>query len=182
MPLLFGHQQQEFVMSAINETINQWLRDAHAMEEQAEQMLGRQASRIENYPELASRIQQHLEETRSQRERLERCLERRGASTSTLKDMTAKVSAMMQGVGSMMADDEVMKGTLASYAFEHFEIASYRILIAAAESVGDMETAKVCGDICREEEAMAAWLSDHLPQVTRTFLTRDMSDLDEAKR
>lgn len=169
-------------MTDINDTLNQWLRDAHAMEEQAEQMLSSQASRIENYPDLAARIQQHISETRSQRERLERCLERRGASTSAMKDMTAKATAMMQGLGSMMAGDEVMKGTHASYAFEHFEIASYRILTAAAEAAGDTETARICEDICREEEAMASWLADRIPETTRTYLAREHAGLDEAKR
>lgn len=41
-----------------------WLRDAHAMEEQAETMLAAQAERIDNYPELEQRIRQHLQETR----------------------------------------------------------------------------------------------------------------------
>lgn len=169
-------------MADINERLDQWLRDAHAMEEQAEQMLGSQASRIESYPELASRIKQHLEETRSQRARLERCIERRGASTSTVKDMTAKVTAMAQGLTSMMAGDEVMKGALASYAFEHFEVASYRILTTAAEEAGDMETARICQEICREEEAMASWLFERLPETTRIYLQREDADREEAKR
>ena len=39
-------------MATVDERLNEWLRDAHAMEEQAEQMLSATASRIENYPEL----------------------------------------------------------------------------------------------------------------------------------
>lgn len=169
-------------MTDLNETLNQWLRDAHAMEEQAEQMLDTQASRIENYPELAARIRQHLDETHTQRERLERCLERRGAGTSTMKDMAAKLGAMMQGMATMMAGDEVMKGVHSSYAFEHFEIATYRILVAAAEVAGDTETARVCAEICKEEEAMAGWLGDRLPEITRSYLAREHAGLDEAKR
>ncbi|WP_067334280.1 ferritin-like domain-containing protein [Stappia indica] len=169
-------------MTDMNETLNQWLRDAHAMEEQAEQMLDSQASRLESYPELASRIRQHLEETHSQRERLESCIERRGASSSSMKDMAARLSALMQGMSSMMSSDEVMKGLLTSYAFEHFEVASYRILTAAAEAVGDSETARMCEAICKEEEAMASWLAGQIPEVTRTYLSRESADMDEAKR
>mgnify|MGYP002716823196 CR=1 FL=1 len=33
-----------------------WLRDAHAMEQQAEKMLKAQAERLEHYPELKARI------------------------------------------------------------------------------------------------------------------------------
>jgi ferritin-like metal-binding protein YciE len=51
-------------MSDAREWLIQWLRDAHAMEEQAETMLSGQLSRLENYPELSRRIQQHLDETK----------------------------------------------------------------------------------------------------------------------
>jgi ferritin-like metal-binding protein YciE len=166
----------------LDQELNQWLRDAHAMEQQAEQMLSAQASRIENYPELLAGVQRHLEETKSQRERLERCIERRGASTSALKDMAGKLTAMMQGIGGSMTSDEVAKGAMASYAFEHFEISAYTMLVAAAELAGDSETARVCEEIRREEEAMAAKLKELLPRVATTYLERSAQDMSEAKR
>jgi ferritin-like metal-binding protein YciE len=42
-----------------------WLHDAHAMEMQAIQILRNQARRIENYPDLRSKVLEHLEETRA---------------------------------------------------------------------------------------------------------------------
>lgn len=173
---------KERPMTEAERHLDHWLRDAHAMEKQAEQMLTAQAKRIENYPELSARIEEHLAETRSQIERLEAVMDRRGESTSTMKDAAGKFTAMMQGFGGMLASDEVVKGGLASYAFEHFEIASYNALVAAAEAVGDTKTRDVCAEILREEEAMADWLADNLDEVTVTFLARDEAELDEAKR
>jgi len=43
-------------MADMDERLNQWLRDAHAMELQAEHMLNGLAGRIESYPELGTRI------------------------------------------------------------------------------------------------------------------------------
>lgn len=169
-------------MTDKNEMLNQWLRDAHAMEKQAEQMLSGQAGRLEHYPQLRERIERHIRETASQAERLEQCLKARGSSPSTVKDVMGQAVAMMQGLGGVFAGDEVIKGAMAGYVFEHMEIASYRILVHAARSVGDEKTAQVCEAICKEEEAMAAWLADHLPEVTRTYLARESADLDEAKR
>ena len=166
----------------IDEELNQWLRNAHAMEEQAEKMLEAQSSRIENYPELAAGVNRHLAETRRQKERLEQCLDRRGTSSSSMKDVAAKFTAIMQGVGGSMAGDEVVKGAMASYTFEHFEISAYRALIAAAELAGDGETARVCTEICREEEAMADQLAGLLPQVATTYLQRSAREMEEAKR
>ena len=166
----------------IDKHFDNWLRDAHAMESQAEEMLEAQASRIENYPDLSARIEQHLRETQVQRQRLETCMNRRGISSSGIKDMAGRFTAMMQGVGGSMAPDEVVKGSMASYVFEHLEIASYRSLIAAAEVAGDMETGQACRQNLEEELAMARWLEENLPQVTRTFLQRAAGEMSEAKR
>ena len=166
----------------IDEELNQWLRDAHAMEEQAEQMLSSQAGRIKNYPELAAAIDAHLQQTRSQRDRLSRCLERRGTSSSGMKDVAAKFTAMMQGLSGTVMADEVAKGAMASYTFEHFEISAYRMLVAAAKLAGDTETERVCDEICREEEAMADRLANMLPKVATTYLQRSAAAMEEAKR
>ncbi|WFE76546.1 ferritin-like domain-containing protein [Roseinatronobacter sp. S2] len=169
-------------MSDARKYVDQWLRDAHAMEKQAESILEGQVSRIKNYPELAERMQAHLEETISQRKRLEACIERRGISTSGVKDVSAKFTAMMQNLGGVFAGDEVVKGVLASYAFEAMEIASYRILAEAAMAEGDFETAQLCKEICQEEEAMADWLKEHMPRITTAFLGHAASENADAKR
>ena len=166
----------------MDRNIDQWLRDAHAMEQQADQMLKAQSGRIQNYPELSARIEQHLEETRVQRDRLETCMELRGISRSLTKDSTAQFTAMMQGFGGMFAGDEVIKGVMASYAFENMEIATYKVLSAAARLAGDQATAETCDEICRQEEAMAAWLEDHMQDLTRIYLTRTVAAPEEAKR
>ncbi|WP_053572263.1 DUF892 family protein [Caballeronia cordobensis] len=50
-------------MTEPREHLLDWLRDAHATEQQAEQMLLAQSGRLEHYPQLKARIDQHLEET-----------------------------------------------------------------------------------------------------------------------
>ncbi|MER9331525.1 DUF892 family protein [Mesorhizobium sp. M0488] len=169
-------------MSESREWLVQWLRDAHAMEEQAETMLNGQLNRIESYPELSGRIRQHLDETRQQAARLKTCLDRIGQGSSTLKDAGGKLTAMAQSLSGVFAGDEVMKGSLASYTFEHMEIASYTILIAAARSLGETEVAQVCEENLREEVAMADWLKDHLPATAEQFLARADTESESAKR
>ncbi|PKG51054.1 DUF892 family protein, partial [Halomonas sp. MES3-P3E] len=68
-----------------------WLRDAHAMEKQAEKMLQSQAHRLEHYPQLQQRIEEHIEETVNQSKKLEHCLTLLGANTSSFKDMGAEL-------------------------------------------------------------------------------------------
>jgi ferritin-like metal-binding protein YciE len=169
-------------MTEGREWLLQWLRDAHAMEEQAETMLNGQLSRLESYPELSDRIKMHLEETKGQAARLKTCLDGIGEGSSSLKDAGAKLMAMGQSISGVFAGDEVMKGSLASYTFEHMEIASYSVLIAAANALGESEIARVCEQNLREEEAMAEWLKNHIADTTEQFLSRAESDSDHAKR
>ncbi|MER9445743.1 DUF892 family protein [Mesorhizobium sp. M0340] len=169
-------------MSEGREWFVQWLRDAHAMEEQAETMLNGQLSRIENYPELRERIRQHLDETKQQAARLKSCLDQMDEGSSMMKDAGGKLTAMAQSLSGVFAGDEVMKGSLASYTFEHMEIASYTILIAAARSLGETEVLRACEENLREEVAMADWLKSRLPSTAEQFLARAEADSDSAKR
>jgi len=168
-------------MSDPKDDLMDWLRDAHAMEQQAEAMLKATSARLESYPEFKARVDEHLEETKGQAERLRQCIEARGGDTSTLKDMTGRMAAGMQGLGASMASDEVVKLAIASYHFEQLEIASYRSLIAAAEALGDIELAELCSRTLVEEQAMADWCAGWIPVVTRKFVSRTAND-QAAKR
>jgi len=159
-----------------------WLKDAHAMEQQAETMLASQISRLKHYPDLKRKLEEHLEETRRQAQLIDDCIKRNGGDTSAVKDVMGKMTAFGQGLSGLFVDDEVIKGSLASYTFEHMEIASYKILIAAAEACGDTTTAAICSRILKEEEAMAKWIADHTPGLVRAFLQLDETPGIAAKR
>lgn len=150
-----------------------WLRDAHAMEKKAEEILEKQADRLDGYPEMQARVRRHVEETRRQADRLDECISRYNGGPSTMKDFMGKMMGNLSAMANAMAEDEVVKNVLADFAFENFEIACYRSLISAAEAAGDMQTAQVCRDILREEEAMASFVGEHIPEITTSFLQRE---------
>lgn len=158
-----------------------WLRDAHAMEEQSVTMLTAQAKRIENYPLLKARIEQHLAETQRHEQALCGLLEQLPGGRSIIKDVTGRLAATLQGLTGVLTPDEVVKGAMASYTFEHVEIATYRVLIAAADELGDAEARAIFEGILQEEVAMAAWLEENLDDTVRLFLMRDEREL-QAKR
>lgn len=160
-------------MTTTKDRLVQWLRDAHAMEMQAEKMLDDTSQRLEHYPELRSQLQKHMDETRDQARKIESCIKRLGGDASALKDFAGRFTAMAQGMSGYFVGDEVVKGSMAAYTFEHMEIASYKSLIATAEAAGDQETKQVLEGILRQEEAMASWLSEHLPSITKQYLQRE---------
>jgi ferritin-like metal-binding protein YciE len=174
--------KKDVIMATPKENLLDWLRDAHAMEQQAEKMLKAQSERLEHYPQLKARIDQHIQETLGQQKLVDECLTRLGGSSSTLKDLTGKLMAFGQAVGGSMMSDEVIKGAMAGYVFENVEIATYTALIAAAKAAGDPQTQAACEQILPQEQAMAAWLLEHLPEITEAFLVRSADPDLEAKR
>ncbi|MDE1186179.1 MAG: DUF892 family protein [Pantoea sp.] len=169
-------------MSSSLSHYHDWLKDAHAMEKQAESMLEQMAKRLENYPELRVRIEQHLEETRQQQAVLETILDRQGIAHSSIKDVMGKMAAMGQAFGGIFTEDEVVKGAISGYVFENAEIASYMSLIETAAQVGDDESIPLLKQICEQELAMSDWLVSYLPELTQQFLIRGEETGVEAKR
>ncbi len=168
-------------MTTPRESLAAWLRDAHAMEGQAETLLTAQIERLENYPEALPRLRSHLEETKAQRQALETCLEQLGESTSSLKDGTMKVAANLQGWMHAMSGDEVLKNALASAAFEQFEAASYKMLVSAARVADEPEIARTCETLLEQEVSMADWVWSELQPLTEKYLRRELAGA-EAKR
>jgi ferritin-like metal-binding protein YciE len=78
----------------------------------------------------------------------------------------------MQALSTGPAQDEMVKNALADFAAENFEVASYRSLIAAAQDLGDQQTASVCQQILQEDEAMARWIEQSLPVVVQDTMRR----------
>jgi len=74
------------------------LKDAHALEDQALELMNRQVERIENYPDVKAKLQQHNQETHEQIARLERILELLGESRSVLKDNALSLTGNMAAI------------------------------------------------------------------------------------
>ncbi|MFW5966518.1 MAG: ferritin-like domain-containing protein [Persicimonas sp.] len=158
-------------MAKNDNMLMKWLRDAHAMEKSAESILEKQVDRIEDYPEVHKKVEEHLRVTKRQAQRIEDCIEQLGGDTSVLKETVGKFMGAMQAFGASGADDEVVKASISNYSFECMEIASYKSLIAAAEAYNEPEVRQMCKEILAEEEEMANWLENNIDQVTQSFLS-----------
>ena len=160
-----------------NEQLIAWLNSAYSMEQSQAQVLESHARDAKDFSWIRERDEQHLAETRRHAERVKECLDLLGSKPSTLKSAIGNVTGLFQGASSSMFKDELVKNFLSDYAAEHFEIACYTSLIAAAEELGQPQIAAICRDILRDEEAMAQWLKDNIPQVTRLFLQQQKAEV-----
>jgi ferritin-like metal-binding protein YciE len=151
----------------MDSSLNQWLRNAHAMEAQTTSVLTQQSRRMQAHPEIKARFDLHLHETRAQRHRLEAYLAQRPRSPSE--------SSKAEDADEPMDNDELLKFVTDFYVSKYQEIATYRVLLTAAEALDDTEVARLCEEMLWVEDAMAAWLRLKLPELVRDSLTRDDS-------
>jgi len=160
----------------------QWMRDAHAMEEQSLKIFEDLDSRIESYPKFQRRIKEYLFNSRNQIDKIELSLDRNGASKSVLKDVAAKAVAFTQSISGVPLGDEIVKAVLSAYTFVHMKIGSYSILVAGAKALNDSQTLLMCEQVLADEIAMAQWLKENMTDVSEEYLRRVFNNDENAER
>ena len=146
------------------------LQNAHAVEQQALALMDRQLDRLVHYPEVAERLREHRRETEEQIRRLDDILHGLGEGHSSLKDAAMNLFGNFAAMGNVMAADEILKNSFVNFAFENFEIASYRSLITLAEASPFATAASLLETTLHEEQAMAAWVAESLPALTLKYV------------
>lgn len=155
------------------ENLLSWLRDAHAIEEQAERLFSGQSTRLKDYPELSRLLLAEVNISQDNQRLLSiRIQQLLGGGSSVLKDAAGKLMAMGQNfIGTLMADEQV-KGVLSLYTLTHLGIGSYTILIKAADAAGDIETKNLCKTILLQYKSRTMWLERYLQEITAWFLEK----------
>ena len=146
------------------------IQSAHALEKQATQLINRQLERIESYPEVAVVLQQHGAETEAQIQRLDGILQELGTSPSAIKDLATQMSGNMAALAHTVMSDEIMKNHFANVAFEAFEQATYRSLIAMAQATGHQHHVPIYEATLREEEKTFQTLLGMTDQLTVKYM------------
>ena len=142
----------------IDEQLNSYLADAHAIEQQSISLLegGR---RIVGDQQAADLFEAHLSETREQSRMVEERLEARGSSPSRIKDIGMRLGGFNLGGFFGAQPDTPAKLVGFAFAFEHLEIAGYEQLKRVAERAGDEQTAALAARLAEEERRTADGIS-----------------------
>ena len=143
----------------LGKQLNTYLADAHAIEQQATQLL-KKAPGLVGAKELAAAFEEHLEQTQRHAELMEQRLEARGGSPSALKDAALRLGGMSAGFFFKAQPDTPAKLAAFAYAFEHLEVAAYELLKRVAARARDDETGAAAAAILVEERAAAATIHE----------------------
>lgn len=157
-------------MQEMRDEIVDWLKDAYAMERGLESALEKQSKEESLAANVRERVSDHLEETKRHAEVVRSALQRLGTDTSALKTGLGVMGQSAKGMATMFTEDQHIKDLLDAYMMEHFEIASYTALEAAAERAGFSDVAEMCRRIIPDEERMAQAIIDALPEEVESHL------------
>lgn len=138
--------------------LNTYLADVHSIEVQALAQM-KAAPKLAGVGPLAAAFREHLDETAVHERLVREELERRGADTSTLKDLAGRVGGWAMVAFARLNPDTPGKLTAHAFSYEHMELAAYELLSRIAERAGDEAVVALARTIGDQEQAMAARLA-----------------------
>jgi ferritin-like metal-binding protein YciE len=143
------------------------LQELRSVGDQLVQALPKMAEKAQNR-HLKQAIQAHLDETRSQRDRLDDLLKRHGAGSHEHQDGSMQAIIRETDRWAKMLQDSDLRdaGLIASaQRVEHYEIAVYGTLATWAKQLGLDEDLRVLHGILEEEKRADAKLTDVAKRV-----------------
>jgi UDP-glucose 4-epimerase len=144
--------------AGLDRELDRYLGDAQAIEKQGQQLL-EMALRSEVDEELRELFAKHLEESEGHLKLLEERLEVRGVAASKAKDATLRIGGLQVGASFAAQPDTAAKLAGFAFAFEHLEVATYKLLERAARRAGDAKVVEVAQRIGAEEREAAGHLA-----------------------
>jgi len=138
----------------IGKDLVKYLRDAHALEAQALQLL-ETGPQIAGFEALAEVFRDHLDQTREHQRLVDERLAAHDSRPARFHAGAMRVGALNLGTFFKAQPDTPAKLAGFAYAFEALETGAYELLTRVARRAGDEETAAMAERIVGEERAAA---------------------------
>jgi ferritin-like metal-binding protein YciE len=142
------------VSASVDKELTRSLKRAHALETQALALLDKGAT-MAGDEEVGAIYRAHLLQTKEHERFVADRLRARGERPSKALDAAMHTGALGLGALTKAVPDTPVQLAMTAFAFEHLEIAAYRMVAALARRAGDGETAAVAERILEQEEAAA---------------------------
>ena len=142
----------------IEDQLTKYLADVHSIEVQALAQM-KAAPKLAGGGRLSAAFSAHLDETAEHELRVRELLERRGADTSTLKDVAGRVGGWAMVAFARLNPDTPGKLAAHAFAYEHMELAAYELLRRIAQHARDEAVVCLADAVGGQERAMAERLA-----------------------
>jgi ferritin-like metal-binding protein YciE len=143
----------------IGKDLVKYLRDAHALEAQAVQLL-ETGPQIAGFDALADVFREHLEQTKEHQQLVDERLAAHDSGPSRFQAGAMRAGALNLGTFFKAQPDTPVKLAGFAYAFEALEIGAYELLMRVAERAGDEQTAGVAQRILADERFASERVAD----------------------
>jgi ferritin-like metal-binding protein YciE len=155
------------------ERVIRYLEDAHAAEDGALATMRDVAAEATD-PDFKAAMEEHINVTQTQAERLEARIHALGGKIQGGKSLINSLIAKGSDLLNVFHDksDKQTQDAIKAYGLEHFEIAMYTSMKAFADSVGDYETAQLADTIMAEEQLAGERLLRLIPQLARSAVNQ----------
>jgi len=138
----------------IQKDLVKYLRDAHALEAQALQLL-ESGPQIAGFEALAEVFREHLEQTREHQKLVDERLAAHQARPARFQAGALRTGALNLGTFFKVQPDTPVKLAGFAFAFEALEAGAYEMLARTADRAGDTKTAELARRIGAEERTAA---------------------------
>ncbi len=148
-------------MNNLRDLLVENLQDLHSAEQQLTRALPKMAEKA-NHPQLRQAFEMHLQQTTQQLERLDRILDRMGASRTgkKCKGMEGLIAEGQELMEEKAAPEVLDAGLIgAAQKVEHYEISGYGTAVAYAQLLGETEAVVLLQQTLAEEEQTDARLN-----------------------
>jgi len=150
------------------------LKDIYSAEKQAVKAYPRLTKAVQS-EELKEAMQEHLEQTKGQVERLERIFEildkrSSGKTCEGMKGLVQEAQSLVEEIESGPVLDAAIIGAL--QRVEHYEIAAYGTVATLAEAMGQEEVKELLGETLEEEKET----DERLTQVAQSVNSEALSE------
>ena len=157
------------------------LKDIYSAEKQAVKAFPRLTKAVQS-DELKQAMQDHLEQTKGQVERLDRIfeiLEKRssGKTCEGMKGLVTEAQSQLEEIEKGPVLDCAIIGAL--QRIEHYEIAAYGTVATLAEAMGQDEVKELLGETLEEEKETDVRLTEVAQSVNSEALSEGSEDEDE---
>jgi ferritin-like metal-binding protein YciE len=142
----------------LGKEVVKYLRDAHAIEGQALQLL-EAGPKIAGFDALAAVFEEHLPQTREHQRLVDERLSQLGSGPARFQAGALRVGALNLGTFFKVQPDTPVKLAGFAFAFEALETGAYEMLARTAERAGDTQTAELARRISDEERQAAERVS-----------------------
>jgi ferritin-like metal-binding protein YciE len=156
-------------LEQIHDALRDYLADAHAIEQQSLELLGR-AESMAGDAELERIYRDHQRETRAHASLLEGRLESIDGSRSVVKDAALRLGGLNWSLFFRAQSDTPAKLAAFVYAVEHLEIAGYELLRRVALRANDRRTIELADRIVAQEREMAERVAGALERALEASL------------